>query len=80
MLIDFYVFSWLLNDFYDLEIKGGVDLNVMPEGYGPGIEDSCKYVYDYVNPMIQQKTNNRVWIDKVSVYEHVNNWAEYVGL
>ena len=56
----------------------GVDnINIMPQEYGPGIEDSCKFVYDYINPMIQQKTNNRVWIDKVRVYEHENNWAEY---
>ena len=27
-----------------------------------------------------KQTNNRVWIDKVRVYEHENNWAEYVGL
>ena len=63
-----------------LNDNGVAYLNIMPEEYGPGIEDSCKYVYDYINPMIQQKTNNRVWIDKVRVYEHENNWAEYVGL
>ena len=42
--------------------------------------DSCKYVYDYVNPFIQKKTKQRVWVEKVRVYEHENNWAEYVGL
>ena len=49
----------------------------MPSEYGPGIEDSCKYVYDNINPMIQEKTNGRVWIEKVRVYEHENNWSEY---
>ena len=49
----------------------------MSEGYGPGIEDSCKYVYDTVNLMITEKTLGRVWIQKVRVYEHENNWSEY---
>ena len=66
----------LLQDFLLLEQKGGVKLNIMYD-YGPGIEDSCRYVYDNINPMIKEKTNNRVWIDKVRVYEHDNNWAEY---
>jgi len=70
----------LVGLFEGLHKVGGVNLNVMPEGYGPGIEDSCKWVYDNVNPMITEKTNNRVWIEKVRVYEHENNWAEYIGL
>ena len=57
---------------------GGVNLNVMPEGYGPGIEDSCKYVYDKVNPMIKEKTDSRVEITRVEIWEHENNHAEYV--
>ena len=67
----------LLGEFISLEQKGGCNLNVMPSEYGPGIEDSCKYVYDNINPMIQEKTNGRVWIEKVRVYEHENNWSEY---
>ena len=27
--------------------------------------------------MIKQKTNNRVWIDKVRIYEHEKNWADF---
>ena len=67
----------LLEDFKKIQSKGGVDLNIMPEGYGPGIEDSCKWVYDNITPMIKLLTDNRVWIQKVRVYEHENNWAEY---
>ena len=63
--------------FEGLHKVGVANINIMPEEYGPGIEDSCKFVYDYINPLIQQKTNNRVWIEKVRVYEHENNWAEY---
>ena len=67
----------LLGTFQGLHKLGGVNLNIMFEGYGPGIEDSCKYVYDNINPMIQKKTKGRVWIEKVRVYEHENNWSEY---
>ena len=67
----------LIGLFEGLHKLGGVNLNILPEGYGPGIEDSCKWVYDNVNPMITEKTNGRVWIEKVRVYEHENNWAEY---
>ena len=56
---------------------GGCNLNIMPKGYGPGIEDSCKWVYDNVNRIVSEKTLGRVWIEKVRVYEHENNWAEY---
>ena len=49
----------------------------MPSNYGPGIEDSCKYVYDNISNIISIKTKNEVWIDKVKIYEHENNWAEY---
>ena len=67
----------LLEDFVQLHEKGGVNLNVMSEGYGPGIEDSCKYVYDKVNPIIKSKTQGRVWVENVRIYEHEKNWADY---
>ena len=67
----------LLEEFQELDALGGLNIQVTTEGYGPGIEDSCKWIYDNVNPMIQEKTNNRVWIQKVRVYEHEKNWADY---
>mgnify|MGYP001495396814 CR=1 FL=1 len=67
----------LIDEFIVLHNRDALNLNILPEEYGPGIEDSCKYVYDNVNPMIKEKTNNRVWIQKIRVYEHENNWAEY---
>ena len=67
----------LIGLFEGLHKVGGVNLNVMPEGYGPGIEDSCKWVFDNVEPIIIEKTNGRVWLDCVRVYEHENNWAQY---
>ena len=68
---------------YKLRVKNNIEkediikLNVMPKEYGPGIEDSCKWVFDNVSPMITEKTNGRVWLDCVRVYEHENNWAQY---
>ena len=60
-----------------LNDNGVAYIKIMPKDYGPGIEDSCRYVYDRVNPMIAELTDGRVWIEKVRVYEHENNWAEY---
>ena len=67
----------LIDDFKKLHKKGGVNINIMSPVYGPGIEDSCKYVYDNISEIILTKTSNQVWIDKVKIYEHENNWAEY---
>ena len=67
----------LLNDFLALDKKGGVYVNVLPEPYGPGIEDSCKYVFDNVNVMVMNTTDDRAWIENVRIYEHENNWADY---
>ena len=67
----------LLEEFKKIDKIGGCNLNIMPKGYGPGIEDSCKWVYDNVNRIVSEKTLGRVWIEKVRVYEHENNWAEY---
>ena len=68
----------LLSDLKELESKGGINLNVLEKGYYPGIEESCRYLYDKLNPMIKEKTNNRVEITRVEVWEHENNHAEYV--
>ena len=55
-----------------------VKLNVMGEKYGPGIEDSCRFVFDYANPIVISQTDGRVWLERVKVWEHENNYAEYV--
>ena len=61
-----------------LEEAGGINLNILPEGYLPGIEESCRYLYDKLNPVIQRKTNNRVEITRVEIWETEKNQAEYV--
>jgi 6-pyruvoyltetrahydropterin/6-carboxytetrahydropterin synthase len=69
----------LLDDFKALHAKGGVNINVMDvtKGYGPGIEGSCKYVFDMVNLMVLLKTNKRVWVQSVQIFENENNSASY---
>jgi hypothetical protein len=47
------------------------------KGYGPGIEASCKFVYDYVDDWAKKQSNNRVKVSKVEIWEHENNSAIY---
>ena len=68
----------LIPELKKLEEVGGIYLNILPDGYYPGIEESCRYLYDMLNPMIKEKTNNRVEITRVEIWEHENNHAEYV--
>ena len=69
----------LLEDFLALQEKGGCNVNVMDadQGWGPGIEQSCKYLYDNINPMILERTGGRCRIARVQVWEHENNSAVY---
>ena len=68
----------LIPELKKLEETGAIYLNILPDGYYPGIEESCRYLYDMINPMIQKKTNNRVEITRVKIWEHENNSGEYV--
>ena len=68
----------LIPQLKELEEVGGINLNILPEGYYPGIEESCRYLYDKLSPMIQRKTNNRVVITRVEIWETEKNQAEYV--
>jgi 6-pyruvoyl-tetrahydropterin synthase len=67
----------LLQDFKILEDKDGCKLNVMDidKGWGPSIEASCKFVFDYADNWIKQLTSNRVWISKIQIWEHDKNSA-----
>ena len=69
----------LIDDFKYLAESGGIDINILPKEYGPGIEQSCKYVYDNISLIIKRITDDNVWINKVKIFEHENNWAEYVS-
>ena len=69
----------LLDEFRKIDELGGCNINVMDvaKGYGPGIEQSCKFVYDHVNPMIIEATDGKAWLEKVEVWEHELNSAYY---
>jgi hypothetical protein len=62
----------------EMEKEDIISLNVMPKDYGPGIEDSCKYVFDYANPVIISQTDGRVWLERVRIWETEKNYAEYM--
>ena len=53
--------------YYYLEYLNIMDIE---QGWGPGIEASCKFVYDYVNKWIKNSTDSRVWVHKVQIWEH----------
>lgn len=71
----------LLDMWKQVHEADGINLNIMDvtKGHGPGIEGSCKFVFDNINPQIKQLTNNRVWIDTIEIYEHEFNSAFYIN-
>lgn len=62
-----------------MHAEGLIDMNVMDveKGWGPGIEASCKWVYDNINDAVFTQTAGRVWLTRVEVWEHENNSAIY---
>lgn len=68
-----------LQDLMVMDGLGLINMNIMDvdKGHGPGIEASCKWVYDTINPLIEEMTDGRVWITKVEVWEHERNSAIY---
>lgn len=60
--------------FRELERYGAVDLVVMD---GVGIEKFAEHVFSVVDTFVKFSTNNRVWCEKVEVFEHERNSAIY---
>lgn len=67
---------------YEMEKRGLLVLSVMDitKGHSAGIEGSAKWVHDIALPIVQEKTQGRVHIAKVQVWEHEFNSAIYVPL
>ena len=65
----------------EMESENLIKLTIVDitQGWGPGIEGSCKWVYDVINPIIREKTSGRVSISKIQVWEHEHNSAIYVA-
>lgn len=51
-----------------------IKINVIRKPYGPGIELSCRYVFDHVNQMLPKNK----FVQEVEIWEHENNSAKYV--
>jgi 6-pyruvoyltetrahydropterin/6-carboxytetrahydropterin synthase len=71
----------LLERWREMHDVGGISLNIMDvtKGWGPGIEASCKFVFDNINPKIKETTNDRVWIHRIEIFEHEFNSAIYLN-
>lgn len=63
----------------ELDAKGIISINVLDvnQGYGPGIEASCKYVYDKFDAEVRKQTEGRCWVEQVEIWEHEFNSAIY---
>lgn len=68
-----------LDTFIELDKKGIIDLNIMVAeyGYGPGIEASCKYVFDHLDSVVKEMSGGRCWVQTVEIWEHELNSAIY---
>jgi 6-pyruvoyltetrahydropterin/6-carboxytetrahydropterin synthase len=64
----------LLEDFKQLDAKGGCQLRIMD---GVGIEKTAEWCYKTVDPMIRKMSVGRCWVNKVEVWEHEFNSAIY---
>ena len=57
-----------------------LDLTIVPtaNNWGPGIEGSATWLGDVMNEWVKTKTNGRVTIAKVEIWEHEFNSAVYI--
>ena len=63
--------------FMQLKDAGAVDLRIH-EG-GVGIERTAKLCYEIASKHISEQYNDRVWVEKVEVFEHEDNSAVYTS-
>lgn len=67
----------LIDQFRTLHELGGININVTPEKYGPGLEQSCQFLYDNIKEKIEQRTWKRVGVESVRIWEHENYSATH---
>lgn len=65
----------LLEEFRQMERLGAMDLNILPreKGWGPSLEESCKFLADHIQPMLQEKTQGRCFVTKIEIWEKTDN-------
>jgi len=64
-----------LKAFKDMDSAGVAQVRVIP---ATGAESFAKYIFDKVNPFVQEETDGRVRVTKVKFMEHGKNAAYYV--
>ena len=71
-----------ISDFQKMHELGTMNINIMDvtKGWGPGIEASCKFVFDHVSPLIDKKTEGSVKLVQVEIWEHERNSAVYTSV
>ena len=65
-----------LGGFKTMDQIGIIQLRVIP---ATGAESFAKFIYNKLNPFIQEETNGRVKIVRVEFMEHAKNTAIYEG-
>lgn len=70
----------LLADFHHLAGKGALDLNILPraKGWGPGLEASCRHLYDLIAPGVRKASEGRCVVSKIEIWEKTDNRAALV--
>ena len=63
-----------LDSFRELDNKGVIQLRIMPN---VGMEATAEYVFNYVDKMIKEQTQNRSWLHLIEVKENEKNSAIY---
>ncbi len=63
--------------FEEMDKKEIIQLRILPN---VGMEGTAKYVYEKVNQLIKDQTNNRAWVKSVEVRENEKNSAIYLPL
>ena len=67
----------------ELDSNGLIKLTIVDVdnglNWGPGIEGSCKQLFDMITDIVKEKTEYRVGIKSVRIWEHENNSAIYIG-
>jgi 6-pyruvoyltetrahydropterin/6-carboxytetrahydropterin synthase len=66
-----------LDKFKQMDIDGIIQLRIIP---ATGAEQFSKYIYEKLNPFIQEETQGRVKITKVEFMEHSKNTAIYTEI
>jgi len=62
----------MMERFKELDGLGVIQMRVLPNA---GMEGTASFVYNHVNELVKNITNNRVWVSKVEVRENENNSA-----